>query len=145
LADAPHGLGQTPGDLPVVVLDKHGVVQPEAVITPASRADSVLFKSAQSRRGFSGANNLCTIGTDRLDDTTRCSGDAAEPPKKIQRRPLGGENRTGRSANRSEDLPGIRIPAIGDEELGFHVRVEQAKSGSPDFETRNAPRRPRDD
>src|SRR5439155_14577771 len=78
---------------------------------------------------------------DGTDYVARGAGDAGESAKKIQRRALCGEDRTGRPAHLDQDLPGSRVPAVGDEDFCFHAGVKQTERTNRDLETGDAPRR----
>ena len=73
----------------MVVLDEHGVVEPEAVVAAAAAADGVLLKGAQPGRGLAGADDAGAVWRDSGDEVARGGGDAAEAAQEVERDALG--------------------------------------------------------
>ena len=111
-----HGLGETPGEGEVVLLDQDRVEEPETVIDATSCDDGLLLEAAQTRRGLSRIEDPRPGPGDCPDEARGQRRDTREVPEQIERRPLRSQQ-AGRRADREDDIRRHPVPplALGDQ------------------------------
>ena len=80
----------------MVILDEHGIEQPEAMIVPAAAPHGVLFQGTPARSRFARIVNRGPRTGDRGDEPRRQGRDPAEPLEKVEGGPLHRQQRTHR-------------------------------------------------
>ena len=68
----------------MVVLDQHGVVQPEPVIAPTTGPNGVFLQRSQSRCGLARAQDAGSRALDRVDECCGGAGNSAQPAQEVE-------------------------------------------------------------
>ena len=121
-----HG-GDATGQPLVVVLDQHAVVEPQPMVGAAAAADGVFLEIAKRRRRLSGIEDR-DAARRRVDIASRLGRDAAQSLEKIERRPLGRQQRAGPSDDLGDDrsrLALLAVPAMRAERAGVVTLAER--------------------
>ena len=116
--------GTAVSDVPVVL----AVVEPEAVVLPASAADGVLLERPQAGRRLASVEDDGAGPVDRVHESPCQRRDSAEPAEQVEGRPLAGEDGAGRSVDPCQSHQGKLIAVCG-KGLEARLRVERAKDG----------------
>ena len=98
----------------VVVLDQHGVGEPQAVVGAAAGADGGLLEEAEAGEGLARIEDadpgVGLVG--RLDEAGREGGDAGEVAEEVQRSALGGEDRAQGPADIEDGVAGFELVTV---------------------------------
>jgi len=101
------------GQRNVVVLDQHGIIQPEAMIAAAAGAHRVFLQRAQPRRRLAGTDDLRLGAVHCANERSRRGRDAAEMTEKVQCRPLAGQQAARGTFDGGDDVTRRDHAAVG--------------------------------
>ncbi len=108
----------------VVLLDQDRVVQPGAMVRPAAGRHRRLFQSPQPRRRLARIEDPRARALDRLHRAGAERRHPGQPPEKVQRGPLGGQQRSRRTLH-PQHRPALLPPhALAYESIERRVRIE---------------------
>ena len=111
----------------MVVLYQYAVVQPGAMIAPATHAHGVLLQRAQPRRRLARVHNLRPCVLDRRDTARRQRCDAGEPPQEVERDPLGRQQRARLARDLRQRRASLHRVAIRYLRLETHIGIERGE------------------
>src|SRR5580704_7486610 len=124
-AGTPQRLRDPPRDGDMIVLDKDGVVEAEAVIGAAARAHRVFLDRAKTGRGLAGADDLGLCAAHRRDDGSRRARYSTEMPKKIESGALRHQNPARWSTNPGDDAARRDRRAVVYFNLHRDIRIDE--------------------
>ena len=129
----------------MVVLDEHGVIEPEAMIDPAAGPYRVFLEGAQPRRRLARLGNLRRRALDCGDEGRRQRGNAAQAAEKIERRALAGEQSARGPLHYGDGRAGSNLAAVLNHARELDLWIEHPERGLGEIETRDHARLARHD
>ncbi len=114
-AGAGDGLSHTTGNAHMIVLDQHGVIQPEAVIGAAACTHRIFLQCAHAGNGFTGTADARLVPLNCGNHAGRGRGNAGQMPEKIQRRAFRRQRRAGRALYDGNHITGGKRIAVAAE------------------------------
>src|SRR5271157_4473176 len=111
----------------VILLQQDRVVKPDTVVRSAAHLHRVLLQQPQPGRGLSRVAYLGARSGKLFDEAARQCGDPAQPPQKIQRRPLTRKNCPRSPRKLRQHLAALYNLPLLDAQFHVHLRIKPLK------------------